>query len=94
MIDGVYSMTKNLANKVAENKPSDKTAEESDTDNSVPQRRLKDGISLKKSYRKMNLDRRHENSERRGGGDPNYKGPVRRYNIDRRLTNKDRRKAD
>ena len=88
------SMDKNLENKDAENKPTDKTAEESDTDNSVPQRRIKDGISLKKSYRKMNLDRRHEDSERRGNRDPNYTGPCRRYNIDRRLTNKDRRKTD
>lgn len=94
MIDGVYSMAYNLANKNAGNNPIDKIAEKSDTDNSVPQRRLKDGISLKKSYRKMNLDRRHENNERRGERDPNYKGPVRRYNIDRRLTNKDRRKVD
>lgn len=87
-------MDKNLEKKGAENKPTDKTAEESDTDNSVPQRRIKDGISLKKSYRKMNLDRRHEDSERRGKLDPNYTGPCRRYNIDRRLTNKDRRKTD
>jgi len=94
MIDGVYSMTKNLANEVAENKPGDKTAEESDTENSVPQRRIKDGISLRKSSRKLNLDRRREDSERRGERVPNYIGPTRRYNIDRRLTNKDRRKTD
>ncbi len=71
MVNRTYSMDKNLENKDAENKPTDKMAEESDTDNSVPQRRIKDGISLKKSYRKMNLDRRHEDSERRGNRDPN-----------------------
>jgi hypothetical protein len=72
----------------------DKVAEEINTDQSPPQRRIQDGISIKKSTRKMNLDRRCENSERRGNGDPNYTGLSRRYNIDRRLNNKDRRNAD
>ncbi len=80
--------------KSTENETTDKVAEEINTDQSPPQRRIQDGISIKKSIRKMNLDRRFENSERRGNGDPSYKGPIRRYNIDRRLSNKDRRNAD
>lgn len=86
-------MANKLANKDAANNPTDKLAKESDTDEPVPQRRIKDGISLRKSSRKLNLDRRREDSERRGNRDPNYMGPSRRYNLDRRLTNKDRRQA-
>jgi hypothetical protein len=86
-------MAKNLANKDEANNPTDKIAEKSDNDHSVPQRRIKDGIILRKSSRNMNLDRRRQNSERRGNGDPNYTGPARRYTIDRRLNNKDRRQA-
>lgn len=91
---GRYIMKKYFTKKNKENNTSEKVAEEIITDESPPQRRIQDGISIKKSTRKMNLDRRCENSERRGSGDPNYKGPSRRYNIDRRLKNKDRRKTD
>jgi hypothetical protein len=89
-----YDMNKYFKKKNTENETADKVAEEINTDESLPQRRIQDGISIKKSNRKMNLDRRCENSERRGNGDPNYKGPSRRYNIDRRLKNKDRRNSD
>ena len=84
-------MKKDFAKKNTENDTTDQVAEEINTDNSEPQRRIQDGISIKNSTRKMNLDRRVTNSERRGSGDGNYKGPSRRYTIDRRLTNKDRR---
>ena len=87
-------MNKHLKNISTKNDLTDKAVKESDTDESVPQRRIQDGISIKKSHRKMNLDRRCQNSERRGNGDPNYSGPSRRYNIDRRLKNKDRRQPD
>ena len=86
-------MNKNFTNKDTENNASIETAKESDATKSLPQRRVQDGITLKRSIRNMNLDRRHENSERRGDGDPNYKGPSRRYTIDRRLTTRDRRQA-
>ena len=94
MTGGPYNMKKYFTKKKKENETTDKVAEEIYTDESPPQRRIQDGISIKKSTRKMNLDRRCENSERRGNGDPNYKGPSRRYNIDRRLKTKDRRNAD
>lgn len=88
-------MKKYFTMKNKESDTTDKVAEEINTDKSVPQRRIQDGISIKKSTRKMNLDRRCENSERRGNADPNYKGPCRRYTIvDRRLKNKDRRSSD
>ena len=87
-------MNNHFTKKNTENNTTDNVAEEINTDKSLPQRRIQDGISIKKSTRKMNLDRRCENSERRGNGDPNYKGPSRRYTIDRRLKNKDRRNAD
>ena len=86
-------MDKNFTNKGTENNASNKTAEESDTAKPLPQRRVQDGITLKSSTRNMSLDRRRENSERRGDGDPKYKGPSRRYTIDRRLTTRDRRQA-
>ncbi len=85
-------MNKNFTNKGTEKSDSDKTAEESDATKSLPRRRIQDGTTLKNSTRTMNLDRRCKNSDRRGNGDPNYKGPSRRYTIDRRLTTKDRRK--
>jgi len=86
-------MKKHFTKKNTENDATNKIAEESDTDQSLPQRRIQDGITLKNSARKMNLDRRCQNSERRGMGAPNYKGPSRRYTIDRRITSKDRRRA-
>ena len=42
--------------------------------------------------RRVELDRRVLNSERRGDYDPGYHGPIRRNTIDRRLKSKDRRK--
>lgn len=42
--------------------------------------------------RRLVLDRRAVNNERRGDYDPGYHGPVRRNTIDRRLNFKDRRK--
>ena len=54
-------------------------------------RRLQDGILSKDPGRKLNLDRRVINSDRRVDTEPNYKGPARRLNIDRRLNLKDRR---
>jgi len=54
-------------------------------------RRLQDGIVSKDPNRKLNLDRRVTQNERRFDSDPNYKGPSRRYTIDRRLNTKDRR---
>ena len=57
-------------------------------------RRIQDGIISKSPNRKLNLDRRTVQSERRGNTDPNYKGPSRRYTIDRRLNLKDRREKE
>ena len=57
-------------------------------------RRLQDGIISKDPCRRLNLDRRVNNSDRRVSTDTNYKGPSRRYNIDRRLNLKDRRDKD
>ena len=54
-------------------------------------RRLQDGIISKGPNRKLNLDRRVVNSDRRVNTDSNYNGQARRYNIDRRLNLKDRR---
>ena len=87
-------MNKNFTNKGSENSATDKATEENDTASSPHERRIQDGKNLKNSTRKMNLDRRCQNGDRRGNGDPNYKGPSRRYTIDRRLTTKDRRKTD
>ena len=85
-------MDKNYTNKGTKNSTTDKTTEESDATKSLHQRRIQDGKTLKNSTRTMNLDRRCQNSDRRGNGAPNYKGPSRRFTIDRRLTTKDRRK--
>lgn len=57
-------------------------------------RRLQDTLSKNHPKRKMNLDRRAENSDRRIADDPKYSGPARRNTIDRRLSLKDRRKKD
>ena len=93
MMDGTCGMDKNFTNKAMETSSTDKTVEESDAARSLPHRRTQDSITAKNSARKMNLNRRGKNSERRGNGDPGYNGPHRRYTVDRRLTNKDRRKA-
>ena len=42
--------------------------------------------------RRVLLDRRAVNNERRGAYDPDYRGPARRNTIDRRMNSKDRRK--
>ena len=42
--------------------------------------------------RRVELNRRTVNSERRGDYDPGYHGPVRRNTIDRRMNSKGRRK--
>ena len=57
----------------------------------VTGRRLQDNISKGHPKRKLNLDRRAENSDRRIAVNPNYNGPARRNTIDRRLNLKDRR---
>lgn len=44
--------------------------------------------------RKLNLDRRVANSDRRVAEDTNYNGPARRNTIDRRVSLKDRREKD
>ena len=85
-------MNKNFTNKGTENSTTDKAMAESDTAKSLRHRRIADDTAVKNSIRTMNLDRRRQNSDRRGKGDPKYKGPSRRYTIDRRLTTKDRRK--
>lgn len=54
-------------------------------------RRLNDTLTSNNKNRKLNLDRRVVNNERRINTGPNYKGPVRRYTIDRRLNLRDRR---
>ena len=87
-------MDKNFTNKCTENISTDKVTEENNAAKSLPQRRIQDGTTIKNSTRKMNLNRRRPNSDRRRNGEPNHKGPSRRYTIDRRLTTKDRRKTD
>jgi hypothetical protein len=57
-------------------------------------RRIQDAIISKDPGRKLNLDRRTQNSDRRVDTDPHYNGPARRNIIDRRLNLKDRRKKD
>jgi len=57
-------------------------------------RRIQDAIISKDPRRKLNLDRRSANSDRRVDTDPHYNGPARRNTIDRRLNIKDRRKKD
>ena len=42
--------------------------------------------------RRVLLDRRAVNNERRGDHDPDYRGLARRNTIDRRMNSKDRRK--
>ncbi len=86
-------MDKNFTHKGSKITPSGKMVEGNVTAEPLHNRRVQDGITSKSPTRKMNLDRRHPNSERRGDGNPNYNGPSRRYTIDRRLTAKDRRMA-
>lgn len=65
-------------------------AEDTDTVNDQPRRRIQDGITSKNPTRKMNLDRRCD-SERRSIQDSDYDGLPRRYTIERRIITKDRR---
>ena len=50
--------------------------------------------SLKSKSRKIKLDRRLADEDRRTGGSTEYKGPARRETLDRRETQKDRRDED
>lgn len=54
-------------------------------------RRLQDTVHPSNLKRKLNLDRRAHNSERRVSSNQGYKGPFRRYTIDRRVNLNDRR---
>ena len=56
------------------------------------QRRLSDSLSSKS--RKLKLDRRVVDSDRRTGTSAEYKGPARRKNLDRRESLNDRRDED
>ena len=49
------------------------------------------GVLSNFTKRKLNLDRRAANSDRRVADDPAYNGPARRNTIDRRMNLKDRR---
>ena len=86
-------MDKNFTHKGTKINPSGKRMEETATVEPLHNRRVQDGISSKSHARKMNLNRRRPDSERRGDGDHNYNGPSRRYTIYRRLTTRDRRMA-
>lgn len=84
-------MNKNPPQKPEKQNIVDQVAEENTATEETPRRRIQDGITSKNPTRKMNLDRRLKNHERRSNSDSDYKGPSRRYTIDRRQTNKDRR---
>ena len=69
-------------------------ADDVDVDNSEKKgadRRLQDAITSDNLKRKLILDRRNVNNDRRANADPNYKGTARRNTIDRRMSLKDRR---
>lgn len=88
-------MNKDPSQKNTGDSTTDQATEENDTTGTVPHRRIQDGITSKTPTRKMNLDRRGLNRERRSSNnDSDYKGPSRRYTIDRRVNIKDRRKSD
>ena len=72
----------------------DQASEENEAVEDKPHRRIQDAITSKTPTRKMNLDRRYKNSERRCLKDSGYKGWARRFTVDRRKTAKDRRKLD
>ena len=75
-------------------KPADSLPEINLAADNAQLRRITDEINNKKPSRKMNLDRRSKNSERRGESIKTYMGRVRRYTIDRRVAVKDRRKSE
>lgn len=87
-------MDKNLSHKFRENSATNQSAEENSSTETKLRRRLQDGITSKNPTRKMNLDRRTQNSERRVNVDSDYAGPARRFTVDRRLKTKDRREKD
>ena len=87
-------MNDDSSQKGKENSNSDQVAEENDAVEDKLRRRIQDDITPKTPARKMNLDRRFNNSERRCLKDSAYKGWARRFTIDRRKTAKDRRKLD
>jgi hypothetical protein len=73
------------ADDLGETESSDREAQEQ-TDS---RRRFAD--SLKSKSRKIKLDRRVAEEDRRTGGSTEYKGPARRKILDRRESRKDRR---
>ncbi len=88
-------MNDDSSQKGRENSNHDQASEEgNDAVEDKPHRRIQDGITSKTPTRKMNLDRRYKNSERRCIKETGYKGWARRFTIDRRKTAKDRRKFD
>jgi hypothetical protein len=91
---GMICMNDDSSRKGRENSNHDQASEENDAVEDKPHRRIQDGITSKTPTRKMNLDRRYKNSERRCVKDTGYKGWARRFTIDRRKTAKDRRKFD
>lgn len=69
-------------------------ADDVDVDNSENKgagRRLQDAVTSDNLKRKLNLDRRIVNSDRRANTNSNYKGLARRNTIDRRMNLKERR---
>jgi len=87
-------MNDDSSQKGKENSNHDQEAEENDAVEDKSHRRIQDGITSKTPTRKMDLDRRYKNSERRSIKDIAYKGWARRFTIDRRKTTKDRRNID
>ncbi len=81
-------------NKSANNSESADNTSVENSEKKVTGRRLQDTLSKDHPKRKMNLDRRVGNSDRRVAEDPNYNGPARRNTIDRRTNLKDRREKD
>ncbi len=79
-------------NKSANNSELANDTSAENSEKKVTDRRLQDTLSKDHPKRKLNLDRRAENSDRRIADDPSYSGPARRNTIDRRLNLKDRRK--
>jgi hypothetical protein len=81
-------------NKSADNSEPADDASVENSEKKVTGRRLQDTLSKDHPKRKLNLDRRAANSDRRVAEDPNYNGPARRNTIDRRMNLKDRREKD
>lgn len=81
-------------NKSANNSESADDTSMENSEKKVTGRRLQDTFSKDHPKRKLNLDRRVVNSDRRVAEDRNYNGPARRSTIDRRMSLKDRREKD